>query len=233
MEDTALKSLPRMPSIRKEEAKATWKKENDLEKPSKVVTCPFISYSKMANKYGDIHSVSLFGHPVIVLSSLAAINEFRAASPENFNHRPVWMTNLRDAFPGIVFKGTTEYQLPHRFVLTNLKRVGMGKLGLEAQILEEKEMFMEYLEKEGVVDPNTTLAKFTSTNIMRMMFGQRWQYTDSSVANKVFSEAIHCLHAKSALGFGSIVQISSKCSKGQKRDQRESGLHTKCVSRND
>ena len=38
-------------------------------------------------RYGDIHSVSLFGHPVVVLSSLAAINDFRAASPENFSHK--------------------------------------------------------------------------------------------------------------------------------------------------
>ena len=38
-------------------------------------------------RYGDIHSVSLFGHPVVVLSSLAAVNDFRAASPENFSHR--------------------------------------------------------------------------------------------------------------------------------------------------
>ena len=38
-------------------------------------------------RYGDIHSVSLFGHPVVVLSSLEAEKEFRAASPENFSHR--------------------------------------------------------------------------------------------------------------------------------------------------
>ena len=38
-------------------------------------------------RYGDIHSVSLFGHPVVVLSSLTAIEEFRAASPDNFTHR--------------------------------------------------------------------------------------------------------------------------------------------------
>merc|ERR1719237_1843949 len=109
------------------------------------------------------------------------------------------MTNLRDIFPGIAFKGTSDYQRPRRFALTYLKRMGMGKLGLEAQILEETEMFMEYLEGEGVVDPSTTLAMFTSNNIMRMMFGQRWQYEDSSAANKVFADAIHSLHAKSTL----------------------------------
>ena len=81
-----------------------------------------------------------------------------------------------------------------RFALTYLKRMGMGKLGLEAQILEETDMFMEYLEGEVVVDAGTTLAMFTSNNIMQMMFGQRWQYGDSSAVN-----AIHSLLAKSAL----------------------------------
>ena len=46
---------------------------------------------RFKTRYGDIHSVSLFGHPVVVLSSLAAINDFRAASPENFSHR---LTNI-------------------------------------------------------------------------------------------------------------------------------------------
>merc|ERR550532_1922816 len=104
------------------------------------------------------------------------------------------MTNLRDIFPGIAFKGTSDYQRPRRLVLTYLKRMGMGKLGLEAQILEETDMFMEYLEGEVVVDADTTLAMFTSNNIMQMMIGQRWQYGDSSAVN-----AIHSIHANSAL----------------------------------
>ena len=41
----------------------------------------------MQTRFGDIHSVSLFGHPVVVLSSLKAIEEFRAASPDNFTPR--------------------------------------------------------------------------------------------------------------------------------------------------
>ena len=32
---------------------------------------------------------------------------------------------------------------------------------------------------------------------MRMMFGQRWQYGDSSAANKTFADAMPCLHAES------------------------------------
>ena len=70
--------------------------------------------------------------------------------------------------------------LNDRLVLTYLKRLGMGKLGLEAQILEETDMFMEYLEGEVVVDADTTLVMFTSNIIVQMMIGQRWQYGDSS-----------------------------------------------------
>ena len=79
-------------------------------------------------------------------------------------------------------------------MLTNLKRMGMGKLGLEPQILEEAEMLMEHLEAEGVVNPSTTLANFTSNNIMRMMFHQRWKYGDP--ANKVFINAINTISTK-------------------------------------
>ena len=79
-------------------------------------------------------------------------------------------------------------------MLTNLKRMGMGKLGLEPQILEEAEMLMEYLEAERVVNPSSTLANFTSNNIMRMMFHQRWKYGDP--ANKVFIKAINTISTK-------------------------------------
>ena len=38
--------------------------------------------------------------------------------------------------------------------MANLKRMGMGKLGLEPQIQEEAEMLMEHLEATGVVNPS-------------------------------------------------------------------------------
>ena len=77
--------------------------------------------------------------------------------------------------------------------MTYLKQKGMGKFGLEAQILEETEMLMEHLEEEGIVDPSTTLTNFTSNNIMRMMFSQRWQYGDADF--EVFTNHLEILHA--------------------------------------
>ena len=76
-------------------------------------------------------------------------------------------------------------------MLTNLKRQGMGKLGLESQILEEAELLMAHLEEVGVFDPNKTLANYTSNNIMRMVAGQRWQYGDP--ACKEFIDAVNTI----------------------------------------
>ena len=56
----------------------------------------------MQTRYGDIHSVSLFGHPVVVLSSLTAVEEFRAASPDNFTHR---CNMYRRCKNGDIYKG--------------------------------------------------------------------------------------------------------------------------------
>ena len=34
---------------------------------------PFLTHSQLSQRFGDIHSVSLFGHTVVVLSSLEAM----------------------------------------------------------------------------------------------------------------------------------------------------------------
>ena len=70
--------------------------------------------------------------------------------------------------------------------------MGMGKPVLEPQILKEAELLMEHMEAEGVVDPSSSLATFTSNNILQMMFGQRWKFGET--ANKIFIDAINTLN---------------------------------------
>ena len=76
-------------------------------------------------------------------------------------------------------------------MLTNLKRQGMGKLGLESQVLEEADLLMAHLEEVGVFDPNKTLSNYTCNNIMRMVAGQRWQYGDPACME--FIDAINTI----------------------------------------
>ena len=82
--------------------------------------------------------------------------------------------------PGIVFKGATDYHKDRRFLLTNLKSRGMGRSGLEGQILEEVEQLINHLTTNKELDPRVLLTNFTSNTIMTMCFEKRWEYGDEN-----------------------------------------------------
>ena len=143
----------------------------------------------MISRFGDIHSVSLFGHPVVVLSSLEVMSLCNFGSSDVFSHRPVWLKNICSSItPGIVFKGAAYYHGNRRFLLGSLKRRGMGKSGLESQVLAEAEELVTHLKSFGEVDPQIILHNFTSNTIMTMCFGKRWDYTDKNYED--FSKAM-------------------------------------------
>ena len=100
-------------------------------------------------------------------------------SSDTFSHRPVWLENTCSSMtPGVIFKGATDYHSNRRFLLSSLKRRGMGKTGFEAQILAEAEELVAHLRSCGEVDPQLVLHNFTSNTIMTMCFGKRWNYDD-------------------------------------------------------
>jgi cytochrome P450 family 2 subfamily U polypeptide 1 len=132
----------------------------------------------------------MFGHPVITLSSLEVMKECNFASSDDFSHRPVWLTNFCNFLtPGLVFKGAQEYHVPRKFIMTNLKRLGMGKAGLEPRILEEANQAVTYLNSILELDPQPVLHNFTMNVIMTMCFGKRWDYGDPEYT--AFAECLH------------------------------------------
>ena len=123
--------------------------------------------------------MSLFGHPVIVLNSMEAVKDCSLTSSNAFNHRPVFLSSITMSIaPGIAFRGVDDYLENRRFVLTNLKRRGMGRAGLEPQILEEAELLISHLRSNPTLDPEVALKNFTSNTVMTMCFGKRWEYED-------------------------------------------------------
>ena len=146
-----------------------------------VGTSPFVDHSNIAKKLGDIHSVSMFGHTIVVLSSLEAMKLCNFSSSDVFSHRPTWLQNVvRCGAPGIVFKGAVDYHDNRRFLLTNLKSRGMGRSGLEGQLLEEVERLITHLTTNKELDPKILLTNFTSNTIMTMCFEKRWEYGDEN-----------------------------------------------------
>ena len=131
----------------------------------------------------------MFGHPVVVLSSLEAMSLCNFSSSDVFSHRPVWLKNVCSSItPGIIFKGSADYHNNRRFLLGSLKRRGMGKSGLEAQVLAEAEELVAHLKCFGEVDPQIIINNFTSNTIMTMCFGKRWNYNDKNYED--FSKAM-------------------------------------------
>ena len=130
-------------------------------------------------RYGDIHSVFTFGHPTIVVNSLAAIRDLNLSHSNLFNNRPVWLeTMCKSLDPGIAFTSVDHYLENRQFLLNNLKKRGMGKSGLEPLILTEVDQLIDHLSMIPATDPSRMLGNYTSNNFMMMCFSKRWDYDD-------------------------------------------------------
>ncbi|KAI0326117.1 cytochrome P450, partial [Cubamyces sp. BRFM 1775] len=55
----------------------------DIPRPT-----PWVTYRDLAAKYGDVICVRLLGHPVIVLSSLTAVNDLLEKRSAVYSDRP-------------------------------------------------------------------------------------------------------------------------------------------------
>jgi len=140
---------------------------------------PFLAHAEFAKRYGDIHSFSMFGHTAVVINSIAGIKDLKLSSSDMFNNRPVWLkTMCKSLDPGIAFNSVDEYLVNREFLLNNLKKRGMGKSGLEPQILGEADQLISYLATKSSLDPARVLGNYTSNNFMLMCFSKRWDYDD-------------------------------------------------------
>lgn len=156
-----------------------------------IGSAPIVAHSKFAKRYGEIHYVSQFGQPVVVINTLEAMKECNFVGSDDFSHRPIWMENFRTLIlpPGIVGKGVEDYHENRRFLLSNLKRRGMGRSGLEPEILQEADHLISHLKSTSELDMRTALHGFSSNIVMTMCFGKRWDYGD--LEYEVFSKAFH------------------------------------------
>ena len=144
---------------------------------------PFMKHDEFSKKFGDMHTISIFGYKAVVLSSMEAVKDCKFGSSDAFNHRPVWLKNLTKSIaPGIAFRGVDNYIENRRFVLNNLKKRGMGKSELEPTIIDEVELLISYIEANNPVDPKDVLGNYTSNVISQICFARRWDYGDPDYA---------------------------------------------------
>ncbi|XP_022093482.1 cytochrome P450 2J6-like isoform X2 [Acanthaster planci] len=138
--------------------------------------------------YGNIISVNLAGHLVVVLHGFTTIRE--AFNQQQFSARPRMYTSekVRPGVGVITSSGDVWTEI-RRFSLTVLRGLGVGKSSFEDNIAAEAEFLMEdWTKYEGAAfDPRHSIANAVSNVICSVVFGRRFQYNDA-----VFRRMLEC-----------------------------------------
>ena len=154
---------------------------------------PHLKHEEFSEKYGDIHTVTMFGQKSVVLNSMDVVKHCNFDHSDDFNHRPIWLESLCNIAPGIAFRGVDRYKENRRFVLRNLRDHGMGKSELEPNILNEIDSVLSIIEQstERTVEPHDLMETFSSNVISQMCFSKSWPHNGEE--SEMFKNNLHAI----------------------------------------
>ncbi|XP_067322189.1 cytochrome P450 2C21-like [Anolis sagrei] len=150
---------------------------------------------KWAEQYGDIFTLWMGHMPVVFLSGFEAVKEVLIDHSEEFSERPQTpiIINVGKG-KGIAFSNGHTWEQQRRFGLVTLRKLGVGKKSMEAQIEEESQQLVEVFarEKGQPFDPALPIMNSVSNVICAMTFGYRFPLEDETF-KKLIDAITHCL----------------------------------------
>uniref|UniRef100_A0A3B5LMX5 Uncharacterized protein n=1 Tax=Xiphophorus couchianus TaxID=32473 RepID=A0A3B5LMX5_9TELE len=141
-----------------------------------------LQFSELAEKYGNIFSVRLFGGRTVIVSGYKQIREALILQGEDFVDRPVIpLFEELVGNKGLVGSSGYPWKTHRRFALQTLRNFGLGKKTLEQFIQQEchgnlTEIVL-YLTGQPF-NSQTLVNKAVSNVICCLVFGNRFEYTD-------------------------------------------------------
>ncbi|XP_053709983.1 cytochrome P450 2J2-like isoform X1 [Synchiropus splendidus] len=165
-----------------------------------------LQLAQLAEKYGNIYSLRLFGYRVVVLNGYKAFREAMVVNGEDYVDRPIvplfddvlqnrgvfflfmifysiaWHLTLSImcVIRGLLMTNGYLWKKQRRFASHTLKNFGLGKKTLEPSIREEAnyltEAFGQYQGKP--FNPRSLITNAVSNIICCLVFGERFQYDD-------------------------------------------------------
>ncbi|XP_072537927.1 cytochrome P450 2J4-like [Salminus brasiliensis] len=149
-----------------------------LIEPSRI----HFQFTELAEKYGDIFSIKIFGPRTVVVSGYKQVKEVYVHQGDHFADRPV-LPLFFDIFgvKGLVASSGYAWRQQRRFALTTLRNFGVGKKSLEPSINMECSYLIEAMSHEQgrPFNPQTLINNAVSNVICVLVFGNRFDYTDS------------------------------------------------------
>ncbi|XP_058043384.1 cytochrome P450 2J2-like isoform X3 [Ahaetulla prasina] len=140
-------------------------------------------FLKPVKQYGNIYSMWLGHHFVVVLSGFKAVKEGMMSFPEEFSDRPddAFFTALGKE-RGIIFSNGHTWKQQRHIGITSLRKLGLGKKSIEHQIEDAAQTLMEVLRqtKGQPFDPSIPVINAVSNVICALSFGHQFAPEDEN-----------------------------------------------------
>ncbi|KAL8188159.1 UNVERIFIED_CONTAM: hypothetical protein K2H54_062240 [Gekko kuhli] len=135
----------------------------------------------MAKEYGNVYTIWAGSLPVVVFSGFEAVKEAAVNHSADFDERPV--TPFFEAVgkgSGIAFSSGHIWKQQRKFGLVTLRKLGLGKKGIEHKIHEEAYHLAQTFAdaKRQPLDPAVPITNSVTNVICALAFGQRYSLED-------------------------------------------------------
>ncbi|KAL8188161.1 UNVERIFIED_CONTAM: hypothetical protein K2H54_062254 [Gekko kuhli] len=137
--------------------------------------------NQMAKEYGNVYTIWAGSLPVVVFSGFEAVKEAAVNHSADFDERAV--TPFFEAMgrrSGIAFSNGHTWKQQRKFGLVTLRKLGLGKKGIEHKIHEEAYYLAQTFAdaKRQPLDPAIPITNSAINVICALVFGHRYSLED-------------------------------------------------------
>ncbi|XP_022090540.1 cytochrome P450 2U1-like [Acanthaster planci] len=162
---------------------------------------PYLTFTRLAQRYGSVFSVQLGAKLLVVLNGRKAIREALVTKSRVFSGRPQWVLNRVNQGKGIANQQANPTWREHRrFVLSVMRSIGEGRTQMENKVAEEvSHLIEEFASHNGDAMNMTYPVQLAFSNVIcSVCFGQRFKPTDPDFKRLLHMADVFFSHLTSA-----------------------------------